>query len=411
MTMTHVTGVEPAQHRVVSLPPSSRSRIALWLTAAAAVGRFELQVCLECAAVQYPPREACFRCLSLRLDWKVQSGEGELICETTLMHSNETYFQKRLPWRLGMVRLDCGPTVIVHLHSQAALAPSRVCVTAALDKAGQGVLVASPKEVSMADDMRLNEMTCNPLHRKTLVTDGTTKAGAALVRGLVAAGAEVVWVGSTDLYAPGLETFESLKQVRVLPLDLTQCNSVKAAAEVAGQVDIVINNSEHRRPHGPSPAPVDRFDVEAARAEMDISYFGLLRLAQEFGPIMRARAADGQSGAIAWVNVLSIYGLTSLPMHGTYCASKAAAYSLSQCLRAQMRPAGIRVINVFTGPVEGEWSPLMPPKLEVDVLAEAIVKALRGSVEDVYPGHAAQEFWSRWRDNPKVLEREIAESR
>src|SRR5678816_3807498 len=94
-----------------------------------------------------------------------------------------------------------------------------------------------------------------------------------------------------------------------------------------------------------------RDSVDTARAEMDVNYFGLLRLAQEFGPVMRARGADGLTSATAWVNLLSVYALANFPPHGTFSASKAAAHSLAQCLRAEMRPAGVRVINVFPGPV------------------------------------------------------------
>ena len=50
--------------RLPTLPPAARSRVALGLTAAAALGRFELQQCRECGMVQYPPREACQSCLS-----------------------------------------------------------------------------------------------------------------------------------------------------------------------------------------------------------------------------------------------------------------------------------------------------------------------------------------------------------
>ncbi len=95
--------------RVPTLPPGVRSRVALGLTAAAARGRFELQVCRDCGTVQYPPREACRVCLSQRLDWRAQDGAGELVSETMLRHSNELFYRERMPWRLGMVRLDCGP--------------------------------------------------------------------------------------------------------------------------------------------------------------------------------------------------------------------------------------------------------------------------------------------------------------
>src|SRR5207302_286809 len=78
----------------------------------------------------------------------------------------------------------------------------------------------------------------------------------------------------------------------------------------------------------------NRPGVETARAEMDVNYFGLLRLAQELAPAMRSRGADGLASAVAWVNVLSIYALANFPPHGTFSASKAAAHSLAQCLRA-----------------------------------------------------------------------------
>jgi len=123
-------------------PPSVRSHAALGLTTAAAAGRFELQVCRQCGTVQYPPREACHRCLASSLDWKVQDGAGELLSETTLRHSHDEFFRSRLPIRLGMVRLDCGPTAIVYLNDDVPPSPTRVVVGARLDEAGQAVLVA-----------------------------------------------------------------------------------------------------------------------------------------------------------------------------------------------------------------------------------------------------------------------------
>jgi NAD(P)-dependent dehydrogenase (short-subunit alcohol dehydrogenase family) len=170
-------------------------------------------------------------------------------------------------------------------------------------------------------------------------------------------------------------------------------------------VDILINNAEVHRTHGIA----SRAGIEAARAEMDVNYFGLLRLAQEFGPALKSRGADGQSSATAWVNLLSVYALSNFPAHGTFSASKAAALSLAQCLRAEMRPAGIRVINVFPGPIDDEWNQaLPPPKLGAQALARAVVAALQDGVEDVYPGDVAQEWLERFRENPKVLERELA---
>jgi len=397
--------------RQMNLPPWARSRIALGLTAAAAEGRFTLQVCADCKAVQYPQREACFRCLSDRLAWREQDGAGTLLAATTLHHSNDLFFRERLPWRLGLVKLDAGPMLMVHLHGDIDAAPRPVRVGARLDRAGQAVLIAFPhNEVPhMADDKMLREMTSDPKFRKVLVTDGMTRVGQGIARAIAEAGADIVWVGHAEpwkRHGSGMDELAELPQVTFLPLDLTDSRSVtELAGEIGGKVDIVINNAEVHRAFGIGA----RRGLDVARAEIDVNYLGLLRLAQEFGPALKGRAADGQSNACAWVNILSIFALSNFPPHGTYSASKAAALSLAQCLRAEMRPSGIRVINVFPGPIDDEWNQSMPPpKLTPTAIAGAIVQALRDGVEDVYPGDVAQEWLERWRDNPKVLERELA---
>jgi NAD(P)-dependent dehydrogenase (short-subunit alcohol dehydrogenase family)/uncharacterized OB-fold protein len=395
--------------RLPTLPPAARSRIALGLTAAAALGRFELQQCRDCGTVQYPPREACQKCLSIRLDWKAQPQEGELLSDTLLHHSNDLFFRERLPWRLGLVKLDCGPTVVAHLHSAVGRAPCLVYINVKLDRAGQAVLVALPeKESSMPDDRQLREFTCDPKFRKVLVTDGKTGIGQALVHALAKAGADLIWVGHSEPWKKfaGFDELKALPQVTLLPLDVTDSKNVReVAAEIGGKVDILVNNAEYHRPYGIG----NRTGVDTARAEMDVNYFGLLRLAQEFGPALRGRGADGLASATAWVNLLSIYALANFPPHGTFSASKAAAHSLSQCLRAEMRPAGVRVINVFPGPLDDEWNQLLPPpKIAPTALANAVVKALREGVEDLYPGDVAQEWLARWRDNPKALEKELS---
>jgi NAD(P)-dependent dehydrogenase (short-subunit alcohol dehydrogenase family)/uncharacterized OB-fold protein len=396
--------------RTINLPPSARGRTALGLTAAAAEGRLMLQVCEQCQAVQYPPREACQRCLSEHLPWREVDGAGQLLAITILRHSNDLFFRERLPWRVGMVKLDHGPTVIAHLHGDVTEAPARVRLGARLDRAGQAVLIAFPvtEEPHMADDPVLREMTSDPKFRKVLVTDGKTAVGQALTQQLVKAGADIVWVGVAEPWKKtgGLDKLTALPQVSLVPLDVTNGRSVQSlAGELGGKIDIVINTAEVHRTFGIAA----RRGTDAAREEMEVNYFGLLRLAQEFGGALKARAADGATSATAWVNILSIYALSNFPPHGTFSASKAAALSLAQCLRAEMRQAGIRVINVFPGPIDDDWNQnLPPPKLAPSALANAVVKALRDGVEDVYPGDVAQEWLERWRESPKVLERELA---
>jgi len=397
--------------RQPTLPPASRSRVALGLTAAAARGRFALQVCLDCGTVQYPPREICRECLSHRLVWRPQDGRGELVTETILRNAQELFFRERLPWRIGVVRLDAGVNVIAYVHASVGRAPGRVRVEAALDRAGQAALVAVPEKgrPDLADDPKLGELTCDPRGRKILVTDGKTSVGQAIVRALLAADADLVWIGEAEPWKKitGLDVLRDLPRATIVPLDVTDGRSVQElAGEIGGKVDVLINTADHHRTF----SIASRRGVETAQQEMDVNYFGLLRLAQAFAPVLKARAADEPANAIAWVNLLSIFALANYPPHGTYSASKAAAFSLSQALRAELRPAGVRVINLFPGPIDDEWDQLeMPPKLSPAALATAVVKAMKGSVEDVYPGDVAQDWVARHLDNPKALEREAGE--
>ena len=398
--------------RQPTLPPATRSRVALGLTAAAARGALELQVCQDCGAVQYPPRAVCAECLSQRLVWRLQDGGGELMADTTLRAAQELFFRERLPWRVGLIRLDAGVNVIAYLHETVGGAPCRVRISAALDRAGQAVLVARPPfgGSQLSDDAKLREMTCDPRWRKILVTDGKSALGQAVVRALAAAGADLIWVGQAEPWkqAPGFEALRELPQVAILPLDLTDSRSVRElAGEIGAKVDILVNTAECHRTFGITA----RRGVESAQLEMDVNYFGLLRLAQEFAPVLKARAADGPASSVAWVNVLSIFALANFPAHGTYSASKAAAYSLSQALRAELRPAGVRVINLFPGPIDDEWDQLLlPPKIAPAAVAAAVVEALKRSVEDVYPGDVAQDWLARHLDNAKALERELGDA-
>ncbi|MBB3641723.1 SDR family NAD(P)-dependent oxidoreductase [Variovorax atrisoli] len=401
----------------MNLPPMGRGRVAHGLTRAAALSdHLELQVCEECGTVQYPPRDACGKCLSPELDWRKQSPCGELLSVATLHHSNHLYFRERLPWRIGVVRLDSGATVIAFLTDSVApptgLAGSertRVQVLLRLDRAGQAVLVAQPIEelnIDAKDKLQM-ETGCSPRGRKILVTDGKTAVGQAIVLALLEAGAETVWAGYSEPWkrSSELARLKDIPGVVPVPLDLTDARSVSAlGAELGGKVDIVVSNAEVHRTEGISSRP----GTDVARAEMEVNYFGLLRLAQAFAPALKGRAADGPGHAVAWVNLLSVFALSNFPSQATYSASKAAALSLAQCLRAEMLPHGIRVLNVFPGPIDDEWNQnVPPPKLSPGALAGAMVRALTDGLEDLYPGDVAREWLARWRDNPKALEREL----
>ena len=200
--------------RQPTLPPQMRSRVALGLTAAAARGKLELQVCKDCGAVQYPPREVCRTCLSHRLVWRPNDGRGELLTDTVLHIPQELFFRERSPWRIGMVRLDGGVNVVAYVHQTVDAAPCRVRIEASLDRAGQAALVAMPENgrPDLSDDPKLREMTCDPRMRKILVTDGKSTAGQAIVRALAAAGADLIWIGQAEPWKK-VAGFEALARI------------------------------------------------------------------------------------------------------------------------------------------------------------------------------------------------------
>jgi NAD(P)-dependent dehydrogenase (short-subunit alcohol dehydrogenase family)/uncharacterized OB-fold protein len=390
-------------------PQGVRSRTAHGLTAAAAEGHFALQVCLDCNAVLYPPCDACPSCLSARLQFRDVDPGGVLVAETTVQTSTDPYFRERTPWRVGTVKLDAGPVIVAHLHGDAAEG-ARVRLALKLDRSGSAVVMALPEKdtANMADDPHLREMTCDPKFRRVLITDGRTAVGQAMAKAFSDAQASIVFVGVADAWKPfpGLEELRRIEHVEIVPLDVTDTESVIEQAEQNGaRIDIVVNTAEHVRAGG----VVDRRGVTVAREEIAVRYLGLLRLAQAFGPTLRFRGADGVNSATAFVNLLSVHALMNWPEFGSYSATEAACLSAAQCMRAELRPGGVKVVNVFFGPLETEWfQTVPPPKVTPAALANAVVWSLRQGVEDVFVGDVAEDIRARLAVNPKALERELA---
>jgi len=392
---------------VPTLPPAQRSRAALGVAIAAGRGQFALQHCADCGAVQYPPRDACCKCLSVALNWRETDPTGEVLAETTIRVSPDPYFRERLPWRIGTVQLAAGPVAVCHLHGDVGRGdPVRLVLK--LDRAGQGVMVALPQKESefMQDDPMLRAMSSDPKHRRVLITDARSPLALPLAQALLKAGAAQVFLGEPEHWRrwDGRAVLEEMENVSLMPLDVTDAASVsRLAAEIGGKVDILINTAQFIRPGG-----VLGGDTISARDGMETNVLGLLRLAQGFGPAMASRTADGVNSAVAWVNLLSVGALAPAAGFGGFDASQAAARSLSQTLRAEFSGSGLRVMNVYTGPVDDEWhQPLPPPKVSPRVLARTVVSGLINGLEEVACGDVAKDALARWLDDPALMEREM----
>ncbi|BCW05749.1 zinc ribbon domain-containing protein [Arthrobacter sp. NtRootA1] len=204
-----------------SRPPHARSAAAAGLIRGAATGRFILQRCQDCSNVQYPPRDACHNCLGTELAWEDVDRQGLLSAKTTIQASNEPYFQKRLPWTVGIVASAEGPSIVAHLLP-GCVAGEPVVMDLRLDAAGRGVVVAQPATThlgSLAANSRPleDDFFQDPKNKRLLVTDGCSTLGHFVIAGLLSRGVTTVTAGcpGSDGICPEHEQSDRVNWVRV----------------------------------------------------------------------------------------------------------------------------------------------------------------------------------------------------
>ncbi|KAK7055539.1 Arabinanase/levansucrase/invertase superfamily protein [Favolaschia claudopus] len=145
----------------------------------------------------------------------------------------------------------------------------------------------------------------------------------------------------TSLHIPCMEPIE---------LDVTKIQSIKAARDhvaslTGGKLDILVNNAGQSY-----SVPATDVDIEEVQAMFDINIFGVMRMVQEFTPLLIA-SGDGRI-----VNIGSIAGVMPYPFGSAYNASKAALHSYGNTLRLELAPFNIQVLTIITGGVKSNIS-------------------------------------------------------
>lgn len=233
-----------------------------------------------------------------------------------------------------------------------------------------------------------------------LVTGANRGIGAAFVSGLLAAGAKRVYAAARD---PQVLVGLAQSDARVVPiaLDISDDTSVQEAAARLGDVDLVVNNAGVLL----GGRLIAAADLSAARQEMEVNYFGLLRMSRAFAPILAA------NGGGTLINLLSILSRMANPAGGGYSASKAAAFSLTQAVRAELHSQGTRVIGVLPGFVDTAMAEgVSAPKIQPSEVVRATLDALETDQEEVYPGEQASQIAALLLQDPKAVERLFAQS-
>jgi NAD(P)-dependent dehydrogenase (short-subunit alcohol dehydrogenase family) len=226
--------------------------------------------------------------------------------------------------------------------------------------------------------------------KTVLVTGANRGIGQALVAEALHRGAKRVYAGTRPPLAHPDE------RVTPLTLDVTIPAQIQAAAEQVEALDILINN-----------AGVFLYDDLRDRAALDrhlaVNLFGTWGVTRAFLPLLtRSR------GAI--VNNVSIMALAPLPLTPAYSISKAAAFSLTQSLRALLAGRGVRIHAVLTGPTDTDMTrDLDIPKTSPESVASAILDGVERGEEDIFPDPISQTLADSWRGGAaKALERQNA---
>jgi NAD(P)-dependent dehydrogenase (short-subunit alcohol dehydrogenase family) len=225
-----------------------------------------------------------------------------------------------------------------------------------------------------------------------LVTGANRGIGQALAAEALARGAQRVYACARRPQAHPDD------RVTPLRLDVTSAAQIQAAAGQVESLDILINNAGIMlRDDLTDPAVLER--------HLAVNLFGTYAVTRAFLPaVTRAR------GAI--VNILSANALAPLPLViPAYSISKAAAFSMTQSLRALVAGQGVRVHAVLPGPVDTDMTLGSDiPSASPESVALAIFDAIDNGEEEIFPDPVSTPIAVPWRDSiGKLLERQLAQ--
>lgn len=221
--------------------------------------------------------------------------------------------------------------------------------------------------------------------KTALVTGANRGIGKAILDALLAQGAAKVYAAvRTPTSAQALVEAQSEK-LELLQIDLNKPETIRSAAATARDVELVVSNAGTLN----IASPLAENAIEALREEMEVNVFGLIRMAQAFAPVLK------KNGGGAFVQLNSVLSLTCFPDFATYCASKAAAYSITQALRVVLQEQGTAVLSVHPGPIATDMgteagfgdSAESPAKV-----ADGIIAALKSGDFHLFPDSVAEEI-------------------
>jgi short-subunit dehydrogenase len=186
--------------------------------------------------------------------------------------------------------------------------------------------------------------------------------------------------------------------VVALQVDVTDDNLVSHLSEQAPDVNLLINNAGVL-----SFGSILETPIETIHQQFDINFYGTLNMARAFVPVLE------QNGGGAIVNVLTLVALASMPGLAAYNASKAAAWSMTQSLRASVVDKNIEVYGVFPGAVDTDMlAGVDMAKTSPADIATAVLQGITTQQEDIFPDAMSSQLYAAWKQDHKAVEKQFA---
>ncbi|ONN66089.1 SDR family oxidoreductase [Herbaspirillum sp. VT-16-41] len=209
-----------------------------------------------------------------------------------------------------------------------------------------------------------------------LVTGANRGLGLEFAKQALERGARRVYAGARDIASV------KLAGVEPIALDVTKPEQVKAAVERIGDLSVLINNAGIARVGGLLHAGAQ----EQLQDHLNTNLFGMLNLSQAFAPVL-ARQGGG-----ALVNVLSVISMVNSPMLAAYGVSKAAAWSLTNGLRQELREQGTQVMGVHAGFIDTDLTRgFDAPKSRPEDVVRQTLDALEAGALEVFVDEVSRQ--------------------
>jgi NAD(P)-dependent dehydrogenase (short-subunit alcohol dehydrogenase family) len=230
----------------------------------------------------------------------------------------------------------------------------------------------------------------NITNKTVLITGANRGIGKALVDEALRRGAKKVYAGMRSLVQ------HADRRVTPLTLDVTSASQIQRAVEAVDTLDVLINNAG-------IAIYDDLSNFELIEKHLAVNFLGLLKVTHAFLPLLKR-----SKGAI--VNNLSLVGLAALPVIPSYSISKAAAFNMTQSLRALLAGQGVAVHAVVLGPIDTDMNRGFEiPKASTETAAQGIFDGLERGEDEIFPDPASQSIAASWRTGAlKAMERQFA---